>query len=62
MKITGSTMESIANLSRFNLNAMSVLAIDMGNYNIVAAVPKDRGIDIIQSDTSKRQIPTIVSY
>lgn len=41
---------------------MSLLAIDVGNENIVATVPRGRGIDVVTSETSHKQIPCVVSY
>eukprot|EP00768_Dysnectes_brevis_P009642 gnl/Dysnectes_brevis/989_a1101_1787.p1 GENE.gnl/Dysnectes_brevis/989_a1101_1787~~gnl/Dysnectes_brevis/989_a1101_1787.p1 ORF type:complete len:843 (+),score=388.01 gnl/Dysnectes_brevis/989_a1101_1787:49-2577(+) len=41
---------------------MSVIGIDFGNLNVVAGVPRGRGIDIVTSTTSHRQLPALVSF
>ena len=41
---------------------MTLIAIDMGNCNVVAAVPRAKGIDVIVSDSSSKAIPSVVSY
>ncbi|CAL6095920.1 Hsp88-like_protein [Hexamita inflata] len=41
---------------------MSLLAVDIGNCNMVATVPRGRGIDVVASDTSHKQIPCVISY
>jgi len=33
---------------------MSLLALDIGNCNTVATVPRGRGIDVVTSDTSHK--------
>lgn len=33
---------------------MSLLAIDIGNCNVVATVPRGRGIDVVTSDASSK--------
>ncbi|KAH0575393.1 Hsp88-like protein [Spironucleus salmonicida] len=41
---------------------MSLIAFDLGNCNILATVPRGKGIDVVTSDTSSKQIPSCVSY
>lgn len=41
---------------------MSVVGIDIGNENCVIAVVKDRGIDVLLNDESKRETPAVVSF
>ncbi|KAL3522014.1 hypothetical protein ACH5RR_014848 [Cinchona calisaya] len=41
---------------------MSVLGFDIGNENCVVAVAKQRGIDVLLNDESKRETPAVVSF
>ncbi|XP_052181222.1 heat shock 70 kDa protein 16 isoform X3 [Diospyros lotus] len=41
---------------------MSVLGFDIGNENCVIAVVKQRGIDVLLNDESKRETPAVVSF
>ncbi|KAK3039713.1 hypothetical protein RJ639_027054 [Escallonia herrerae] len=41
---------------------MSVLGFDIGNENCVVAVTKQRGIDVLLNDESKRETPAVVSF
>ncbi|KAI3466575.1 hypothetical protein Pfo_023238 [Paulownia fortunei] len=41
---------------------MSVVGLDIGNENCVIAVAKQRGIDVLLNDESKRENPTVVSF
>lgn len=41
---------------------MSVLGFDIGNENCVVAVAKQRGIDVLLNNESKRETPTVVSF
>ncbi|KAL0442925.1 UNVERIFIED_CONTAM: Heat shock protein 16 [Sesamum latifolium] len=41
---------------------MSVLGFDIGNENCVIAVAKERGIDVLLNDESKRENPAVVSF
>ncbi|KAK1305389.1 Heat shock 70 kDa protein 16 [Acorus calamus] len=41
---------------------MSVIGIDIGNDNCVIAVARQRGIDIVLNDESKRETPSAVSF
>ncbi|KAL6573857.1 hypothetical protein OROHE_001399 [Orobanche hederae] len=41
---------------------MSVVGFDIGNENCVIAVAKQRGIDVLLNDESKRENPTVVSF
>lgn len=41
---------------------MSVLGFDIGNENCVIAAVKQRGIDVLLNDESKRETPTVVSF
>ncbi|XP_027185574.1 heat shock 70 kDa protein 16 [Coffea eugenioides] len=41
---------------------MSVLGLDVGNENCVVAVAKQRGIDVLLNDESKRETPAVVSF
>ncbi|PSS10361.1 Heat shock 70 protein [Actinidia chinensis var. chinensis] len=41
---------------------MSVVGFDIGNENCVIAVVKQRGIDVLLNDESKRETPAIVSF
>lgn len=41
---------------------MSVLGFDIGNENLVIAVAKQRGIDVLLNDESKRENPAVVSF
>ncbi|KAK2974813.1 hypothetical protein RJ640_005597, partial [Escallonia rubra] len=41
---------------------MSVLGFDIGNENCVIAVAKQRGIDVLLNDESKRETPAVVSF
>ncbi|KAF5960547.1 hypothetical protein HYC85_001756 [Camellia sinensis] len=40
---------------------MSVVGFDIGNENCVIAVVKQRGIDVVLNDESKRETPSVVS-
>jgi len=41
---------------------MSVVGLDLGNENCVVAVAKQRGIDVILNDESKRETPAMVCF
>ncbi|KAL9236619.1 hypothetical protein vseg_011264 [Gypsophila vaccaria] len=41
---------------------MSVLGFDIGNENCVIATVKQRGIDVLLNDESKRETPAVVSF
>lgn len=41
---------------------MSVVGFDIGNENCVIAVVKQRGIDVLLNDESKRETPAVVSF
>ncbi|KAL6990790.1 hypothetical protein U1Q18_008912 [Sarracenia purpurea var. burkii] len=41
---------------------MSVVGLDIGNENCVIAVVKQRGIDVLLNDESKRETPAVVSF
>ncbi|KAL2931475.1 Heat shock 70 kDa protein 16 [Bienertia sinuspersici] len=41
---------------------MSVLGFDIGNENCVIAAVKQRGIDVLLNEESKRETPTVVSF
>ncbi|KAK6149762.1 hypothetical protein DH2020_017287 [Rehmannia glutinosa] len=41
---------------------MSVVGFDIGNENCVIAVAKQRGIDVLLNDESKRENPAVVSF
>ncbi|GLT83260.1 hypothetical protein SLE2022_015590 [Rubroshorea leprosula] len=41
---------------------MSVVGFDIGNENCVIAVAKDRGIEVLLNDESKRETPAVVSF
>ncbi len=41
---------------------MSVVGFDIGNENCVIAVVKQRGIDVLLNDESKRETPSVVSF
>ncbi|KAL3850865.1 hypothetical protein ACJIZ3_012747 [Penstemon smallii] len=41
---------------------MSVVGFDIGNENCVIGVAKQRGIDVLLNDESKRENPTVVSF
>ncbi|XP_042066978.1 heat shock 70 kDa protein 16-like isoform X1 [Salvia splendens] len=41
---------------------MSVVGFDIGNENLVIAVAKQRGIDVLLNDESKRENPAVVSF
>ncbi|CAN0901035.1 Heat shock 70 kDa protein 16 [Linum grandiflorum] len=41
---------------------MSVVGFDIGNENCVIAVVKQRGIDVLLNDESKRETPTVVCF
>ncbi|CAH9082306.1 unnamed protein product [Cuscuta europaea] len=41
---------------------MSVVGFDVGNENCVIAVVRQRGIDVILNDESKRETPSVVSF
>ncbi|KAL0908984.1 hypothetical protein M5K25_023501 [Dendrobium thyrsiflorum] len=41
---------------------MSVIGFDVGNDNCVIAVVKQRGIDVLLNDESKRETPSVVSF
>ncbi|KAG9454052.1 hypothetical protein H6P81_006956 [Aristolochia fimbriata] len=41
---------------------MSVIGFDIGNENCVIAVVKQRGIDVLLNDESKRETPAVVSF
>ncbi|GMP75460.1 hypothetical protein CsSME_00032543 [Camellia sinensis var. sinensis] len=41
---------------------MSVVGFDIGNENCVIAVVKQRGIDVVLNDESKRETPSVVSF
>ena len=42
--------------------AMSVVGFDIGNENCVIAVVKQRGIDVLLNDESKRETPAVVCF
>lgn len=42
--------------------AMSVVGLDVGNENCIVAVARQRGIDVVLNDESKRETPAIVSF
>jgi len=41
---------------------MSVLGFDIGNENCVVAAVKQRGVDVLLNDESKRETPAVVSF
>ncbi|GLJ31905.1 hypothetical protein SUGI_0642170 [Cryptomeria japonica] len=41
---------------------MSVIGLDIGNENCVVAVAKQRGIDVVLNDESKRETPAMVCF
>ncbi|XP_071705865.1 heat shock 70 kDa protein 16 [Rutidosis leptorrhynchoides] len=41
---------------------MSVVGFDIGNENLVIAAARNRGIDVLLNDESKRETPAIVSF
>lgn len=41
---------------------MSVLGLDIGNENCVVAAVKERGVDVLLNDESKRETPGVVSF
>ena len=41
---------------------MSVVGFDIGNENCVIAVVKQRGIDVLLNDESKRETPAVVCF
>ncbi|KAL1560101.1 heat shock 70 kDa protein 16-like isoform X1 [Salvia divinorum] len=41
---------------------MSIVGFDIGNENLVIAVAKQRGIDVLLNDESKRENPAVVSF
>ncbi|KAG2682252.1 hypothetical protein I3760_11G183200 [Carya illinoinensis] len=41
---------------------MSVVGFDIGNENCVIAVVKQRGIDVLMNDESKRETPSVVCF
>lgn len=41
---------------------MSVVGIDLGNENCVVAIAKQRGIDVVLNDESKRETPGLVAF
>lgn len=41
---------------------MSVVGLDIGNENCIIAVAKQRGIDVLLNDESKRETPAAVSF
>ncbi|KAK9155736.1 hypothetical protein Sjap_003216 [Stephania japonica] len=41
---------------------MSLVGFDIGNENCVIATTKNRGIDVLLNDESKRETPTVVSF
>ncbi|OMO76763.1 Heat shock protein 70 family [Corchorus capsularis] len=41
---------------------MSVVGFDIGNENCVISVAKQRGIDVLLNDESKRETPAVVSF
>ncbi|XP_040986669.1 heat shock 70 kDa protein 16-like [Juglans microcarpa x Juglans regia] len=41
---------------------MSVVGFDIGNENCVVAVVKQRGIDVLLNDESKRETPAMVCF
>ncbi|VFQ81709.1 unnamed protein product [Cuscuta campestris] len=41
---------------------MSVVGFDVGNENCVIAVVRQRGIDVLLNDESKRETPSVVSF
>ncbi|XWS15583.1 hypothetical protein CRYUN_Cryun34aG0013200 [Craigia yunnanensis] len=41
---------------------MSVVGFDIGNENCVIAIAKQRGIDVLLNDESKRETPAVVSF
>lgn len=45
-----------------NLAKMSVVGFDIGNESGVVAVARQRGIDVVLNDESKRETPAIVCF
>lgn len=41
---------------------MSVVGLDVGNENCIVAVARQRGIDVVLNDESKRETPALVSF
>lgn len=41
---------------------MSVVGIDLGNFNSVVAVARNRGIDVLANEASNRDNPVVVSF
>lgn len=41
---------------------MSVVGFDVGNENCIVAVARQRGIDVVLNDESKRETPSLVSF
>ncbi|PQQ00062.1 heat shock 70 kDa protein 16 [Prunus yedoensis var. nudiflora] len=41
---------------------MSVVGFDIGNENCVIAVVKQRGVDVLLNDESKRETPAVVCF
>ena len=53
----------ICNLGNWiGLVRMSVVGFDIGNENCVIAVVKQRGIDVLLNDESKRETPSVVCF
>ncbi|KAG6500822.1 hypothetical protein ZIOFF_040677 [Zingiber officinale] len=48
--------------SRFTLAKMSVVGFDVGNESCIVAVARQRGIDVVLNDESKRETPAIVCF
>ena len=40
----------------------NVIGIGSGSLNTVVGTFKDRDVDVVLSDSSNRQVPTVVSY
>ena len=40
----------------------NVIGIGLGSLNTVVGTFKDRVVDVVLSDSSNRQVPTVVSY
>lgn len=41
---------------------MSVVGFDVGNFNSVIAVARNRGIDVITNEVSNRATPSMVGF
>ncbi|KAF7843324.1 transcription repressor OFP14 [Senna tora] len=46
--------------NQFNFATMSVVGFDFGNESCIVAVARQRGIDVVLNDVSKRETPAIV--